>query len=203
MLEILMITLLCKANKKNALERGRKPGGFIALTIILWLVLEFIGAFIGALLDIGYGIYVLALVFAGIGALISYLAAKNCKPGNFVAQEQVLTQTVIYNAQPLLAPVPLTVVRESSVVGAVISWSFTLNGQPIGKLSNGTAVTVSTAQRQNELRAADVYGFEIPPLYFDVQNGVAAEVHFKAGKFLLEKSVGVFPATTPVPMPGN
>lgn len=203
MLEILAIGLLCRANKKNALARGRKPGGFIALTIILWFVLEFVGAFIGAFLDIGYGIYVMALVFAGMGALISYLVAKNCKPGNFVAQEQVLTQAVINNAQPLLGPVQLTIVRESSIMGAAISWSFSLNGQVVGKLGNGKAMTVSTAQRQNELRAKDVYGNEIGPFYFDVQDGVAAEVHFKAGKFLPEQSVGVFQATTPVPMPEN
>ncbi|SDO06727.1 hypothetical protein [Acetanaerobacterium elongatum] len=201
MLEILLLMLLCKTNKKNALARGRKPGGFIALTIILWLVLEFVGAFIGAFLDIGYGIYVMALLFAGTGALISYLAAKNCKPGNFVAQEQVRTQEVINNAQPLLAPIPLTIVREGSLVGAAVSWSFSLNGQPVGSLGNGKAVTLSTAQRQNVLSATDVYGFGITPYYFDVQDGVAAEVHFKAGKFLPGQSVGVFAATTPVPMP--
>ena len=52
MLEIFGIMMLCKANKKNALARGKRPGGFIALTIILWIGMEFLGIFIGTMADL-------------------------------------------------------------------------------------------------------------------------------------------------------
>ena len=66
MLEIMGIILLCGANKKNCLARGRKPGGFIALTVILWFVMEIIGAFLGVLISES-AVYVFALLFAALG----------------------------------------------------------------------------------------------------------------------------------------
>ncbi|HHU52995.1 MAG TPA: zinc ribbon domain-containing protein [Clostridiaceae bacterium] len=100
MIEILALIALVNINKKNALARGRKPGGFIALTICLWLGLEFLGAFIGGALNLGFGIYVLAIIMAGIGALISYLAAKNCKPGTYMPPAQPVIQNTAPNVEP-------------------------------------------------------------------------------------------------------
>ena len=84
MLEVFGIMMLCKLNKKNALARGKRPGGFIALTISLWLGLEFIGFIVGALTEIEYGGIIFAYGFAGIGALISFLCAKFGPKGNYV-----------------------------------------------------------------------------------------------------------------------
>ena len=85
MLEVFAIMMLCKANKKNALARGRRPGGYIALTIILWVGLELVGAFIGAAMGFeGYGIIVPMYGLAGLGALISFLCAKFGPKGNYV-----------------------------------------------------------------------------------------------------------------------
>ena len=84
MLEIFGLIMLCKANKKNALARGKKPGGFIALTIILWVGLELLGFFIGTLSEIEYGYFIFGYGFAGIGALISFLCAKFGPKGDYV-----------------------------------------------------------------------------------------------------------------------
>ena len=84
MLEIFGIMMLCKANKKNALARGKRPGGFIALTIILWVGLELVGFFVGALTEIEYGSILFGYGFAGLGALISFLLAKFGPKGNYV-----------------------------------------------------------------------------------------------------------------------
>ena len=84
MLEIFGIIMLCKANKKNALARGKRPGGFIALTIILWVGMELFGFFIGALTEIEYGSIIFGYGFAGLGALISFLIAKFGPKGNYV-----------------------------------------------------------------------------------------------------------------------
>ena len=42
MLEFLALFYLVKKNRENALARGRKPGGFIALTFILWFHFELV-----------------------------------------------------------------------------------------------------------------------------------------------------------------
>ena len=84
MLEIFGIMMLCKANKKNALARGKRPGGFIALTIILWVGLELVGFFVGALTEIEYGSILFGYGFAGLGALISFLLAKFGPKGDYV-----------------------------------------------------------------------------------------------------------------------
>ena len=89
MLEIFGIMMLCKANKKNALARGRRPGGFIALTIILWVGLELVGFVIGAMTEIEYGYFLFGYGFAGIGALISFLCAKFGPKGNYVDPKSV------------------------------------------------------------------------------------------------------------------
>ena len=105
MLEILGIILLSNVNRKNALARGRKPGGFIALTICLWLGLEFLGAFIGIMAKLGFGSYILAIVMAAIGAVISYLVAKNCKPGTYVPSAPMM-QNYTANVEPLAGSGP-------------------------------------------------------------------------------------------------
>ena len=79
MLEILFLIFLCKKNAENASLHGRKPGGFIALTLCLWVGMEFLGGIIGGLANLGTGTYLLALVMAALGGLVSYLSAKNCK----------------------------------------------------------------------------------------------------------------------------
>ncbi len=81
MLEILAIIFLGKKNAANAVARGREPGGFVALTIAIWLGMELIGAIIGKALGLGLGAYALALLFAVGGGILSYYITKNCKQG--------------------------------------------------------------------------------------------------------------------------
>ena len=89
MLEIILIVLFCKKNAENAAARGRKAGGFVALTIALWLGMEFLGGFIGGFLGLGFGTYLLAIVMALLGGYISYRITKNCKPGDLINPESV------------------------------------------------------------------------------------------------------------------
>ena len=96
MLEVLAIIGLCKLNKRNAIARGQRPGGFIALTIVLWIVMEIIGMIVGVIvqyatvgnIDSEYSfkllVFIFAYGFAGIGALISFLCAKFGPKGDYV-----------------------------------------------------------------------------------------------------------------------
>ena len=88
MLEIFAIISLCRVNKNNAIKKGRRPGGFIALTIILWVVFELIGMVIGLFVFGTESSYLAALLIAlpcaAFGGLISFLITKNVSPGNYV-----------------------------------------------------------------------------------------------------------------------
>lgn len=197
MLEIFGIMWLCNKNKANALKRGRKPGGFIALTLALWLGLELLGGIIGGASGLGFGAYLLALCMAIIGGLISYAVAQNCKPGQYVSPQQQMASAIVQTAEPLVTPAQIWVVRDSSMVGALVHWDFTLNGQPIGSLGNGSHLNAVAASRQNILAARDAYGTEVAPFVFDAPPGGMIEIHFKANKFLPEQSRGFLPPTQP------
>jgi hypothetical protein len=80
MLEIFALYQLCKTNKKNVMEKGRRPGGYIGLTIGLWFGLELIGIVIGVASGMEGGTYLLGLLFAGMGGAIAYSIAKNVSP---------------------------------------------------------------------------------------------------------------------------
>jgi hypothetical protein len=107
MLEVFAVISLCRVNRRNALARGRKPGGFIALTIILWVVFEFIGMIAGTIIlgsDYSYlTVLLIALPCAGLGGLISFLIAKNCPQGNYVDPSTIAkpVMTVGPNGAPI------------------------------------------------------------------------------------------------------
>jgi hypothetical protein len=197
MLEVFAIIMLVNKNKENAIKRGKKPGLYIFLTILLWVGLEILGGALGASMELGYGSYALAILFAAIGALTSYLIAKYGKKGDYVPPAKKIGETLGQAATPLNSPAQIVVVRDSSMVGALVRWDFTLNSKPIGSLSNGTSMTVTTNQRQNMLIARDAYGNDTPPLVFDVLDGGMAEVHFKAGKFVPNACSGIYQSTLP------
>lgn len=197
MLEIMGLILLINTNKKNAMDRGRKPGGFVGLTVGLWIGLEILGIVIGLSAGLGLVTYVLAIVMAAIGGLISFLVAKNCKQGDFIPPAQQFMQDMAGNTEPLAYPANITIVRESSMVSSLVSWTFSLNGRHIGSLGNGKAMMVSTNQRQNILVAVDSYGSELPPFTFDVEAGAQAQIFFKINRFLPEKSIGLLTPSMP------
>ena len=71
MLEIWLIMLLCKSVKNNAIERGRKPGGFIALAIVLWIIPEIVGLIIGYSLELEYASFLIVWLVSVLLFLIT------------------------------------------------------------------------------------------------------------------------------------
>lgn len=100
MLEIFGLTFLCYINRKNAVAVGKSGGGAIGLTLVLWIGLEFVGAFIGGIAQLGFGIYILALIFAAIGGAASYVITK--KP----SKNQGMQYTPDNQHNPLQANIP-------------------------------------------------------------------------------------------------
>jgi hypothetical protein len=197
MLELLALYYLSKKNKANALARGRQPGFFVAITVILWVGMELLGVVLGAYVGGQIGAYLLALVFAAAGGAISYVLAKNCKPGAYAPLSENLVQAVEQYAQPLTAAAGIRIVYERSFAGSDVT--FVLNGRRLGSLAQGSSVDTYTNQRQNILRAADSDGNETAPFLFDVADNGDAEIFFKANRFVAERSTGIYPPTMPQP----
>lgn len=86
MLEFFAVFWLCRANKKIATDKGRRPGGFIALTIVLWIVFETIGIIAGYIITGGdrYPSMFIGLMCAGLGGLIAFLITKLFPQGDYV-----------------------------------------------------------------------------------------------------------------------
>ncbi len=199
MLELLALYYLSKKNKANAMARGRKPGFFVAMTFILWFGMELLGLVLGAYAGGEVWAYVSALVFAVAGGAISYILAKNCKPGVYVPSSEMLMQAVERYAQPLASAAGIRIVCEGGFAAPDERWTFTLNGQRMGSLAPDGSLDTYTGQRQNILRAADSDGNEAAPLLFDVADNGYAEIHFKANRFVPERSTGIYPPTLPQP----
>ncbi len=197
-MEILALALLYSINKKNALSRGREPALFIALTFVWWLVMEAIGLLIGVFLFGGGLAYLLAIVFAAVGGLISYLMARNCKPGYYMIPSVEMSAEIMQNADPLAEPAAIRLIRYGSFVGVAVRWSFTLNEQPIGTLANGEEISTCTYQKQNILKAIDGNGSEAKPLTFDIQSGSNATIYFVSGNFMPAQCTGIYPLSAPV-----
>lgn len=79
MLEIILIIALVRRNGRICKEKNIKPGWYQALTVVLWLAFEIIGAMIGAFLFPYERLmaYLFALMGAGLGALISAIIVNN------------------------------------------------------------------------------------------------------------------------------
>jgi hypothetical protein len=223
-MDIVIGVLLAMHNKKLALARGRRPGLFIFLTLILWFGLEITGAIIGVSLfgwsidELSSMLYLLLLSYgmAGLGGLAAYLAAKSCKPGDYYPSQPMGAYASMppYGAQPwgappfgaqpdqapadpLDEPATLEIVRDASLRGDITSWTFALNGETVGSLGNGASRRTGTKQRQNTLTAVSDDGTQCMPLRFNVESGGQAEIHFKVDRFVPEASTGITPPAPP------
>lgn len=82
MIEIIVLIFLCKKNVANAAKKGGKPGGFIALTIVLWVAMEILGVFVGSTSDSLGSYFLIVYGMAAMGGFLSYYIAKNYKPSD-------------------------------------------------------------------------------------------------------------------------
>ena len=192
MLEILAIIALCRVNSRNADMRGRSTAWAKGYTVLLWLFFEFGSAIFFIMLfdilgmDIGFLIYPLVLLGAGLGALLSWFVAKRGDPireaaGNLSAGETAAIQ----NAQSLSRPCGVTVIREKSFVGMAVKIDIHLNGKSVGKVGNGETLSFSTDLLFNVVTANDAFGTRLnTSVSFDAPEGGSVEVFIKNPNFL-------------------
>jgi hypothetical protein len=79
MLEILFLVRFVRHLSKLAKSKGRS-GGWSGLGVALWLGGEITGIIVGTLADAGAGAYVIALIFAAIGATVAHFIVKSLRP---------------------------------------------------------------------------------------------------------------------------
>ena len=143
MLEIFLIIWLSNKNARTVKEKGRKPALFVVLTVLLWVGGEFLGAILAILFGFeSSSIYIMALLFAVVGAVSSHLIAKGAKPGTEVFLPE---GGPLVGARYLAQPAEVRLVRDGSFVGSLASYRFTLNGQPVGALQNKASLTTATS----------------------------------------------------------
>ena len=93
MLEIIALIFLVRHIGEVVRSKGRKPGWFQVLTVVLWIGGELVGGVIGgsvgALTDTGMALaYVCALLGAAAGAGISILIARSLSEKTYDAPPQ-------------------------------------------------------------------------------------------------------------------
>ena len=76
-MDVFILITLINSVRRITSEKGRRPGGYIAMTVILWVVPEIIGLIIGFGSDMGLASYVLGFLFAGTGGAVAYLIVRN------------------------------------------------------------------------------------------------------------------------------
>jgi hypothetical protein len=92
LLEILLLIHLSKKIGKIVQAKGRKPGGFKAMLVAFWFGGEILGLVIGmSALGEGIGMYLVALVGAGIGAAVAFGIANNLASETPESQSQAGT----------------------------------------------------------------------------------------------------------------
>jgi hypothetical protein len=81
-MEIIFLYILCTDIGRLVRRNGRKPLGFQALLVTLWLAGEVLGAVVGTMtLGVGVLTYFIALGGAVLGAVIAFRVAKSAAPG--------------------------------------------------------------------------------------------------------------------------
>ena len=141
MLEIIAVVFLCIGNNKRAKERGRSGGGAVAYTLGLWIGLEIFGAIIGTVLFYGdfWATYVLALLFAVTGGVVSYFISKQ--------------GTMVHYVHPhaLTAACTVRIFRDASELNQDSMFFFYLNGQVLDALENDSMLIANTRQSHNTI----------------------------------------------------
>jgi hypothetical protein len=81
MLEIIFLVRFVRHLSKLARSKGRS-GGWGGLGVALWLGGEITGLMVGGLADAGAGAYLVALLFAAVGATAAHFIVKSLRPAD-------------------------------------------------------------------------------------------------------------------------
>jgi uncharacterized membrane protein YhaH (DUF805 family) len=90
---------------------------------------------------------------------------------------------------PLAEPATIRVVRDSSIVGAIIAYKVYLNNQFVGKIGNGKSLDIITSVSHNIVMVFDNQDNPFAGDFkADLEAGGYTEVHVKAGRFVKKQA---------------
>ena len=155
----------------------------------IWVFIGFIVTLILFVtsLDAIEEIWYLFLLFIlwDITALIQYFSRKKVYAKMLKDAEGLSEEGTPIKNVPLDIPATIRVIRESSMVGAIVPYKVYLNNEFVGKIKNGKTLEVSTSVSHNIVM---VFDNQDNPFHgdfvTDLENGGYTEVYVKAGRFL-------------------
>jgi len=126
------------------------------------------------------------VVFGVVLLIVDIIALATHNKGNKKKKEyeQQLAEGVI-SSEPLSAPATIRVVRDSSIVGAIVPYKVFLNYDFIGNIKNGKCLEIATHVSHNIITVTDNADNPFKGEFVvDLNAGDYAEVHVKAGRFV-------------------
>jgi hypothetical protein len=146
MIELYFLIRLSKHIASLASLKGRNGLAYFVFTIVFWVSAETVGAFIGmsAFYDDTAMTYCVALAFALVSGLISFIIVKIVSPKEF----KVSRPTPLKGASALNTPGQLNI-RMSKSTGGEKLYGVYLNGQHLGFLKNGENIQALTQLAEN------------------------------------------------------
>jgi hypothetical protein len=186
MLEIFAIAFLASSNSKIAQGKRRSPVAFALLTVGLWVGFEFIGAIVGAFVGEGLIPYVFALLFAGIGGLISYLIVKNISTGTYISAAEKKIIETFKASRPLTEPGTIIFTNEQNA-NSKYCYLYN-NNEMIQGVEPGESVTITANQSANALSISfEPIGGAFSPFLVQISEGETKNVRYMHGVFILNK----------------
>ncbi|MDR1983371.1 MAG: hypothetical protein LBQ28_00890 [Prevotellaceae bacterium] len=118
-----------------------------------------------------------------IGSLASYFGKLNAyKKAQQISAEVQENQV---NSVKFTNPAVITVVRKSSILGAIISYHVYVNNEYSGKVKNGKSLEILTFVSHNIVMITDHEGNPFKgEKIIDISEGGRAEIYVKAGRFV-------------------
>ncbi|NLI52879.1 MAG: hypothetical protein GX417_00985 [Clostridiales bacterium] len=119
-------------------------------------------------------------MIGGLLIFVLYIAAYFVLPKHIKPKAPL--PTVPESNSPLSVPARLTIVRDSSVAGALVPTIITLNGQQVCSLQNGASAEILLTQRYNILQTNTV-GSKYVRYAFEANDAAFGELHVRGGVF--------------------
>lgn len=202
MLEILVLIWLWRVNGANARARGQSAFKYRMIMFALWFGLEILGTFMGTMLcsiiapniDPFMPSYIMGVLGASLGGLLSYHLAKNCPLKNVMNNQEVISMNpsgytiADTNIELLQIPATVRIIEQLGGYGAQKD-QFYLNGHPICALAPGMGYEFKTNRVKNIITLGTAYCDAADTMHsvrFIASDNGVVEIHAAAGKLIPE-----------------
>jgi hypothetical protein len=187
MLEIIAVYTLASANAKIAAGKHRNPVPFAILTVILWLIFEFVGMIIAVTIGAeGLMPYIIALGAAAIGGGVIARAVVNyVDEGTYQNPAEKQIAKALASSRTLSAPAEIIVTNGAGNKDRYVY--FYHNGAIVSGAGVDESITIKTNQSVNALSVTAERGEPIKNSFtVDISDGETKRVTYSANKFILQ-----------------